>query len=87
MDQVNQTIAGLSAQLFRVRGQVGDNSDDRFVDWLEQAWSRLHQLVDREEDQVVVGDRIIDRHVKLDLRLSEGLVEGVGELTGCRDRQ
>ena len=56
LHQVHQSIARFSAQLPCIGSQVGDYGDDGLVDWLEQPRSRLDQLVDRQEDQVVVCD-------------------------------
>ena len=55
LHQVDETIASLSAKLLCVGCQVGNDSDDALVDGFEEARSRLDQLVDGQEDQVVVG--------------------------------
>ena len=85
LHQVDQTIARLTTELLSVGCQVGNHSNDRLVDWFQQARARLNQLEDSEEHEIVVGHRLVNRHVKLDLCHLEWLIKGICQFTRCRD--
>jgi len=87
LDQIHQSIASFSTKRSCIGCQIGDDGNDGLVDRLEQSWSSLDQFVDRQEDEVVVGDLFIFWHVELDGRVGEGFVESHGEFARGRNRE